>query len=111
MAVGHCAATRSVLDGHEHVGALKQIETDRTEMDANTVVAWGWGVTPIGAKIVLDPARSGLILGADARRVRRPGRAKTYGKKREHGPNSCVFLPERLNALLRRYEDALYCVQ
>src|SRR5206468_6994932 len=46
MAAGHRAAARSVLDGHEHAGTLQQIETDRTEMDANTVLALGLGVTP-----------------------------------------------------------------
>jgi transposase len=46
MAAGHRAAARSVLDGHEHAGTLQQIETGRTEMDANTVLALGLGVTP-----------------------------------------------------------------
>src|SRR3954449_2339228 len=46
MAAGHRAAARSVLEGHEHAGTLQQIETGRTEMDANTVLALGLGVTP-----------------------------------------------------------------
>src|SRR3954462_3295921 len=46
MAAGHRAAARSVLDGHEHAGTLQQIETGRTEMDANTVLALGLGVMP-----------------------------------------------------------------
>jgi hypothetical protein len=44
-------------------------------------------------------------------RVGRPNRAKTYGKKREHGPNSCESSPKTLDALLSRHEAAVYCVQ
>src|SRR4051812_38152654 len=36
--------------------------------DAAHAAKDAWGRTAIGAKIVLDPARGGLILGADARR-------------------------------------------
>jgi hypothetical protein len=46
MATGHRAATRSVLEGHEHAGILTQIEMSGTGMDANTVLALGLGVTP-----------------------------------------------------------------
>jgi transposase len=46
MASGHRAATRSVLEGHEHAGLLTQIEMSGTGMDANTVLALGLGVTP-----------------------------------------------------------------
>jgi transposase len=35
-----------VLDGHEHAGTLRQIGTRVTEMDANTVLTLGLGVTP-----------------------------------------------------------------
>ena len=45
MATGHRAATRSVLEGHEHAGTLTQIEMSGTGMDANTVLALGLGVT------------------------------------------------------------------
>ena len=45
-AAGHRAATRSVLEGHEHAGTLTQIEMSGTGMDANTVLALGLGVTP-----------------------------------------------------------------
>jgi hypothetical protein len=44
-------------------------------------------------------------------RVGRPKRAKTYGEKREHGPNSYDFTPEILDALLSRHKGADYCVQ
>src|ERR1700722_3822258 len=46
MAAGHRAATRSVLEGHEHAGTVTQIEMSGTGMDANTVLALGLGVTP-----------------------------------------------------------------
>jgi transposase len=46
MAAGHRAAARSVLDGHEHAGTLKQLGTSTRKMDANTVLALGLGVTP-----------------------------------------------------------------
>src|SRR3984957_9873399 len=46
MATGHRAATRSVLEGHEHAGILTQIEMSGRGMDANTVLALGLGVTP-----------------------------------------------------------------
>ena len=46
MATGHRAATRSVLEGHEHAGTLTQTEMTGTGMDANTVLALGLGVTP-----------------------------------------------------------------
>jgi transposase len=46
MAAGHRAATRSVLDGLEHAGTLTQPGTSATEMDANTVLTLGLGVTP-----------------------------------------------------------------
>ena len=45
MATGHRAATRSVLEGHEHAGTVTQIEMSGTGMDANTVLALGLGVT------------------------------------------------------------------
>jgi hypothetical protein len=43
--------------------------------------------------------------------VGRPNRAKTYGKKREHGPNSYGFSPKTLDALLSRHKAPDYCVQ
>jgi transposase len=46
MAAGHRVAARSVLEGHEHAGTLTQIETSRTELDANTVLTLGLGITP-----------------------------------------------------------------
>ena len=46
MAAGHRVAARSVLEGHEHAGTLTQIETSGTELDANTVLTLGLGITP-----------------------------------------------------------------
>jgi hypothetical protein len=43
--------------------------------------------------------------------VGRPNRAKTYGKKREHGQSSYDFALQTLGALLSRHKAASYCVQ
>jgi hypothetical protein len=41
----------------------------------------------------------------------RPSRAKTYGKKRERGQNSCKIVPLSLDLVRIRYRLPVYCVQ
>jgi hypothetical protein len=41
----------------------------------------------------------------------RPIRAKTYGKKREHGQNSCKIVPLSLDLVRVRHRLPVYCVQ
>src|SRR5208282_3543308 len=89
MAAGHRAATRSVLEGHEHAGTLTQIEMSGTGMDGNTVLALGLGVTPpwrlVNQRLETGKQPHELHLEVAAGSMQPCGVCSCWGMFRAHG--------------------------